>query len=197
MKKKLILVLIILPLTIVAQEWLVKVDYNIGVPGQQIKSYIHNTSFLGFSVDARRMVSSNVSIGASMGHQAFYWKTQNHLDIENGLIFVNQYRFLNTLPIMLNSHYYLDQPSLPVKPYAGMSLGAYYIWKRSDAGIVVLDGRQWYWGLAPEIGFFLPVGSMRLNVSGRWNLLNLSSDAFIAAGQEMFFSLNLGVVMGY
>jgi hypothetical protein len=158
-----------------------------------MKPFIHNTSLLGFGLDVRKFVSSTVSVGASLGHQVFYWKTGESLSLENGFFGSTPYRYLNTLPLMLNSHYYLNL-SNGFKSYLGLNIGGYYAWQRAEMGIVVKEDRQWRWGLAPEAGILLPVGAMHMNMGTKLNYLGLPGESTLGdPRKQLFISFFIGL----
>ena len=190
---KLVLLMFVVALSAHAEGWMTTLSYNVAIPGQQMKPFISNPSLLGFALDARRIVSPHVSVGASLGHQVFYWKTGQAVSLENGFFGGTQYRFLNTLPFMLNSHYYFHLKN-ELRPYLGINLGGYYAWQRSEIGIVVMEGRQWNWGLAPEVGMLIPVGASNLNVGTKLSYLGLPGETTLGdPRQQLFASIYLGL----
>ena len=191
--KKTLLLILIFAATAFAKDWFFNISYNVAVPGQQMKPFITNTSFLGFGFDARRFVSAHVSLGGSVGHQVFYWKTDDPVTLQNGFFSGTQYRFMNTIPIMLNMHYYIGSTDR-IRAYLGLNAGGTFAWQRSEMGIVVMEGRQWRWGLAPEAGVIVPVGQMNLNIGTKLNYLGLPGETTLGDPQkQLFFSLNLGL----
>lgn len=190
---KVVLLFFLFSVSVQAKGWMVAVDYNIAVPGRQMQPYIKSTSLLGFGLDARKLVSPHISLGLSIGHQVFYWKTGETATLENGFFGTTRYRFLNTLPLMLNSHYYFRLLN-NVEPYLGINVGGYYGWQRSEMGIVVKEDRTWRWGLAPEAGVCLPVGSMRMNIGTKLSYLGLPGEARLGDPRnQLFMSFYIGL----
>lgn len=188
MPKAMYRVLVILALACAAQakDWMATINYNVAVPGQQMKPYINNTSLLGFTLDARKFVSPAVSLGASLGHQVFYWRSSEIPSLENGFFSNTQYRFLNTLPFMLTAHYYFHMPN-GMKPYLGAHVGGYYAWQRAEMGIVVQENRKWRWGIAPEAGVLIPVGAMHMNIGSKLSYLGLPGETSLGDPQKQLF----------
>jgi len=182
-----------LSVKLTAQPWLISMNYNIAFPGNEMSSYITNPSLLGFSLDVRHFIKPSISIGGSFGQQLFYWQTTAWGSMGLGLI-NSQIRFMNTFPLMLNTHFYLKGP-VGWKPYCGVNVGGYYEWNRSEVGIVVFEGRKWRWGLAPEAGVIFPLGRMNLNVGSRFNYLSASNSDIMAGVKNRFYmSMNIGIV---
>ncbi|MBN1480072.1 hypothetical protein EH223_19155 [candidate division KSB1 bacterium] len=190
---KTVLLIFLFSVSVQSKGWMVTVNYNVAVPGQQMQPFIKNTSLLGFGLDARKLISPHISLGASFGHQVFYWKTSETASLENGFFGSTQYRFLNTLPLMLNSHYYFNL-SNGIEPYLGLNCGGYYGWQRAEMGIVVKEDRKWRWGLAPEAGVLVPVGTMRMNIGTKLSYLGLPGESMLGdPRKQLFMSFYVGL----
>ena len=193
MKSRVLLFIVVFATTASAGDWFYNISYNVAVPGRQMRPFINNTSFLGFNLDARKMVSPHASIGAAVGHQVFYWKTNEPMSLQNGFFSGTPYRFMNTIPLMVNSHYYIGN-SDRIKPFVGLNAGGFYAWQRSEMGIVVMEGRRWRWGIAPEFGVIVPVGQMKVNIGTKLSYLGLPGESNLGDPQkQMFFSFNVGL----
>lgn len=175
-----------------AQDWRMILNYNIAVPGKEMLPYINNTSVLGFSLDARRMVSPHVSVGGSLGQQLFY--RQMGAEGPNAAGFLGaQIRFMNAFPLMLNTHVYLGD-SAGMRPYAGINVGAFYAWRRAEMGVFVFEGRNWQWGMAPEIGAIFPLGRADLNVAAKMNCIGQPCFSMVNSERNFYMSINVGMV---
>ena len=195
MKMRAFFLLVILTASASAGDWFYNMSYNVAVPGKQMRPLINNTSFLGVSFEARNMLSSHFSVGVSAGQQVFYWKTHEAVSLQNGFFSGAPYRFLNTVPVMLNAHYYMGGSSR-IRPYIGLNAGGFYVWQRSEMGIVVMEGRQWRWGAAPEAGVIVPVGRMNVNLGTKLSYLGLPGESRLGDPQkQLFFSFNVGLTL--
>jgi hypothetical protein len=67
------------------------------------------------------------------------------------------FRYINSFPIMLNVFYHLGQPG-NTNAYIGLNGGVYYIERRTEVSVYVIDQNNWHFGLAPEIGIVTPLG---------------------------------------
>ena len=129
----------------------------------------------------------------ALGHQVFYWKSHDPASLENGFFANTQYRFLNTLPFMMTTHYYFHM-SNGLKPYVGANVGGYYAWQRAEMGIVVKEDRKWRWGLAPEAGMLIPVGTMHMNIGTKLSYLGLPGESSLGDPQkQLFMSFYVGL----
>ncbi len=195
MKSKVFGLILLFTTAAFAGDWFYNVNYNVAVPGRQMRPFIHNTSFLGFGFDARKMVSTQTSIGASVGHQIFYWKTNEPVTLQSGFFSGSSYRFLNTIPAMLSVHHYFGRFDR-IKPYLGFNAGGFFAWQRSEMGIVVMEGRQWRWGAAPEAGIIVPIGQMNVNIGTKLSYLGLPGGSGLGDSQkQLFFSFNVGLIL--
>ena len=188
-----VILILMLSISVGAQTWLMNLNYNIALPGSEMKQYINNPSLLGFSMDIRRFVSPNVTVGGSFGQQLFYWQHGGQLELESTQLKGSQFRFMNTFPLMVNSHFYFSDSGF-VRPFLGLHLGGLYAWQRSEMGIVVKDGRQWQWGLAPELGVVFPVGTMTMNVGTKMSYLASPEGSSLGdPPNQLYFGFNVGV----
>jgi hypothetical protein len=177
-----------------SQDWIMALNYNIAVPGKKMQSFINNPSLLGFSLDARKMVTPYLSIGGSFGQQLFYWQTGNSLGIEQPAFIGSQIRFMNAFPLMINLHVYLGDSSR-LRPYAGMNIGGFYAWQRSEMGVLVFEGRKWQWGMAPEIGAIFPVGRVDMTMAAKLNCIGCPRvSSVMDEAQQLYFSFNVGMI---
>jgi len=167
---KIVLLIFLFTISVQSKGWMTTLNYNVAIPGQQMKPLVNNPSLLGFSLDARKFVSPQFAIGASLGNQVFYWKSGEHVSLENGFLGGNQYHILNTLPVMLTSQYYFKMPN-GFRPYVGLHFGGYYAWQRSEMGIVVMEDRKWHWGMAPEAGVLVPIGGSLINFGTKFSYI--------------------------
>jgi outer membrane protein W len=170
------------------------INYNVSVPSEEMKSFVDNTSFMGMSVESRKFIRPNISVGIYFGWQVFYWKTSNVIDVDKGHISGKQYRHVNSLPLMLNAHLYLGGEEC-FRPYVGINAGVYYVWQRFDMGMIALEDKKWHLGGAPEAGFTLPISdAVHFNLGGKLNYALEAGDSEISKDSmnPMYLSFHLG-----
>lgn len=102
-----------------------------------------------------------------------------------------EYRFLNTLPIFVNAHYFAGDYG-SIRPYAGLGIGTVYVDERTDIGLVSIQSKKWRFGLQPEVGVFIPFGlsPTGVNLSARYRYATKVSDA--SAVSMFSFAIGLG-----
>jgi len=75
------------------------------------------------------------------------------------------------MPIMVTGHYYFSQGS--IMPYIGAGLGTYYIESRDFMGLYYTQGKDWHFGVAPEAGVVMYLGSSSntgINLNFKYNM---------------------------
>ncbi len=132
--------------------------------------YIAKTSFRGISITGASFITDNISIGGEWSWEVFDEIKRDlppmevNLDGHPGHISGTQYRYLNTIPIFVNSHYYLGENGA-LRPYIGMGIGTVYVDQRTDIGLVSIQSKTWRFGVQPEVGVFIPFGLTGTGVS--------------------------------
>ncbi|PLX11739.1 MAG: hypothetical protein C0598_07510 [Marinilabiliales bacterium] len=166
-------------------------DWNIGFGLGETGEFISNPSGRGFSIDGRGFVTDNITVGGIVGWNTFY---QNEgfvtEDYESGVT-VNGYKrkYINVLPIMVNTHYYLAQTT--VMPYIGFGVGATYAERRDYMGIYYVEESAWHFSVAPELGIVYPFGSSNtgINANVKYNYAAKTKDTKAVS----FLSVNIGI----
>ena len=72
---------------------------------------------------------------------------------------------LGSFPILVGGQFYLGQRG-GLRPYVGANVGTYAIERRVEIGLYALQETTWHWGLAPEVGFTFPVGTLLVTEEG-------------------------------
>ncbi len=151
---------------------LLNLKYIMGFPSSDFNDFIGEKSYRGVNIEYRRFLNDNISVGGYTGWNGFYEKTdRSTYYFDNGAISGVLYNYLYVLPLYANFHYY-PFPGDIVQPFAGLAFGALYVNKESQMGILSVFEDSWHFGLAPEIGFFIPFGlnaNSGVITSGRFN----------------------------
>ncbi len=146
--------------------------------------YISKTSFRGISITGESFITDQISIGGEWSWEVFDEIKRDlpprevSFDGVPGHVTGTEYRFLNTIPIFVNAHYYLGDNGA-VRPYAGLGIGTVYVDQRTDIGFVSIQDQTWRFGLQPEVGVFIPFGLTGTGVSlkAKYRYATKSSDA--------------------
>ena len=136
----------------------------------ETNEYIAKTSFRGFAISGESFLTDNISIGGEWSWEVF---DEIKRDLPPREVSVNgtpgnisgtEYRYINTIPIFVNSHYFAGQNG-SVRPYVGLGIGTVYVDQRTDIGFVTLQSKKWRFGVQPEVGVFIPFGLTGTGVS--------------------------------
>lgn len=199
MKKILVIIAVFISTASFAQRSFWAFNYHMSFGAGEQGDFIADGSFRGFSIDGRGFLNQNMSIGGSFSWEVF---DQIYRDIPpqqldtgignvSGAITGVQYRFLNTLPILVNAHYYLGTHDA-IRPYFGLGIGTAYTEQRTDIGLVSIIGNGWGFAVQPEVGVVIPFGltGVGANVSGKFRYTTKSGDTTIPVS---FFTLAVGI----
>ena len=191
-----IIFLIILCYSAIAQDNFGAITYNVTIPSGKTADYVSDISWLGFGVEGRRFMSKNHTFGLLFAWQVMDQRLDDDvINIENGAVSGTQVRSINTFPIMFTAHYWFGKRRDTFRPYLGGGVGVYYIGQRLEIGLVALESNNWHIGFAPEAGFLVELSEgFNFLLSGK---LNYALDAGTnLTGDEnntyLFWNINAG-----
>jgi outer membrane protein W len=184
----------------VAQNWYSALTYQISFPTGDTKDFTDAVSYRGFGLDFRKAIGYEATVGMVFGWNIFYENTNETIELKNtpkpGAVTGEQNRYLYSFPIMINAHRYFGERR-GFRPYVGMCLGGYVFVQRFEIGIIALEDSPWEWGMAPEVGFVLPIdGAAMLLVSTKYNYAFTGE---LVTGKDInhsFWNLNIGFAWG-
>jgi hypothetical protein len=161
------------------QRHYIGISYNVSIPLGDTKDFAGDTSWRGATLEARWTVSDFFTFGGLIGWHVLNDRTAEPYDLDGldidelegvgGTITGTQLRYLNTVPLLVTGHYYLNEGGL-VRPYVGSGVGFYYAERRVDIGVRSFNDDGLYFGLAPEVGVAFPLGNVIGLVSGRYHV---------------------------
>ena len=199
MKKLLVIIAVFVSTASFAQQSFWSFNYHMSFGLGEQGDYIADASFRGWGADGRAFLTQNISVGGSFSWEVFDQiyrdlpprELTDVVDNVNGSITGVEYRFINTLPIMANAHYYLGQDGA-VRPYFGLGLGTAYTEQRTDIGLISITAKGWGFALQPEVGVMIPFGltGVGANVSGKFRYTTKGGDTTIPIS---FFTLGVGL----
>jgi opacity protein-like surface antigen len=169
-------------------------SYTINFPLGNTHDYIEKTSFRGFSLDYRYLISGNIALGIGTGWYTFYEKKEydTYTSKDNALsISGQQYRYINSMPILAVGNYYF-KPEEKLSPFVGLGIGTFYNVVTTDLGQYSFETRAWQFCLAPEAGvrikFEVVSGFLSLRYNNNFESTDLDGQSFL--------SLNIGLMYG-
>ena len=167
------------------------ITYDISVPTDNTKSFIPNTSILGFGLDARQMSHSDVSFGITFHWNSFKDSGADRIESEEGDFASVEDRSMDSFPILVSSHYYFGNAVSNFRPLIGGNAGAYFIVSRQYTGQGKLVKKGWQFGLAPDIGFMTNfMNDIHILLTLRYNYA-FKTSSFPA---QSYFSVVIGFV---
>lgn len=153
MKKIVIIILMFASFSAYSQTGLgfTSIYYGPAIPLGGTGDYIENTSWRGIGMGFNSFVSDNVSVGLDISWLIFT-EALNDEAIEYNRLTIsgNQYRYINTVPILLTFKGYLGTGDL--KPFAGFGIGTSWTEKLTEIGTYSIQETDWQFNIAPEIG---------------------------------------------
>ncbi len=137
--------------------------------GDLSRDFISNDSWLSFSVEGRRFINPNATIGVSLGYTAFYETTTDAIFFPGGTVSGEQYRSLNVFPLMATGHLY-SKAGGRIQTYIGLGVGVFYMKQLMDIGPGTVETTNWIMGFVPELGFILNKGAnTEFAIFGKYN----------------------------
>jgi outer membrane protein W len=180
-----------------AQRWFGSATYQMGFPAGDTKDFTGKTSFSGFGMDFRYNFQKNASVGFSFGWNLFHERVSETVYINTnnpGAITGTQDRYVNSLPIMANLHYYIGNRG-KIRPYVGVNLGGYYLLQRFSIGVSTFEEDSWEWGVAPEVGVIIPINrELGFIVNGKYNYTFTGESLLSGDINHSYMGLNIGFV---
>ncbi len=132
--------------------------------------FIAETSFRGISITGESFLTDNISVGGEWSWEVFD-EIKRDLppreitsDGASGHISGVEYRYINTIPIFVNSHFFIGENGA-IRPFAGLGIGTVYVDQRTDIGFYSIQDKTWRFGVQPEVGVFIPFGLTGTGVS--------------------------------
>jgi outer membrane protein len=165
-------------------------SYSIGFGTGDLGSFISQTSFRGFNIDYRNMITPNVGVGFTGGWNVFY-EEKPYDSYTSGDVTLSgkQYRYSNHIPMYVTGSYFF-KPGDVMNPFVGLGVGTMYTRRNTDMNLYTLEEDAWHFALQPEIGFYYQLNDGGgITVSGKYNTGFKAGDL---NETQSFFTLNFG-----
>lgn len=102
-----------------------------------------------------------------------------------------QYRYINTVPIMVMGRYWLTDQNTMFRPYLGLGLGTQLDRTKNRSGTIHATNARWQFAFAPEIGTIIPVNDQfEFNIGAKYTYGTKSGK--VEAMQN--FTISVGIV---
>jgi len=190
--KSIIILSLLFSINLFAQDLLTGLTYSISVPTGETRDFTAKTSFKGLSIDLRKFISYNASIGFLVGWSAFEEETNKTISTSIGDISGEQSRLINAFPIMITTHYYLGEGT-EFRPFLGIGAGMYYFYHQLEQADENLESNKWHFGIAPEAGFVYLLGSIYAFVNIRYNYaFSAENEINQISASQSYVAFNIG-----
>lgn len=174
--------------------------WDMGFPVGSMKGFISKASMRGGHFSAHYFLNDNVAIGLNLGFNRYY-KTlprQTFYPNPGSAITASSYNYANSIPMTIGGYYHFLQDS-PIRPYAGIGIGANYMHERVIIQDTESSSDQWSFMFTPEVGLFIPFGKncpVGMNISARYNVYT-NSFTYNHEKIKPIQNFNLGVGLTY
>lgn len=203
MKKLLIIALCLFGLSPFLKAQMLNLNYQISVPFGDVKDYTDKTSFRGMDLEYHQFLGQRFSIGGAIGWNVYY---QNKDNISGDFKFSgsdnmytitgDQYRYVNTVPLLAIGRYYFNDGNGAVRPYVGLGIGTSWTEKRLEVGQFSSTISRWQFAMAPEIGMYVPVSDQfGFNFGAKYNYASKAANGRVPEIQSLTFNIGL-ILMG-
>ena len=183
-----ILLVVLMSFTANAQTSFFGMTYDVSFPlDEGTEVFGNGPQWRGFGIEGRWYLSKSFSMGFAWDWNVFHKVELETMQIENGAITGVQNRIMNIFPFLATGQLYLGGDG--IQPYLGLGVGAFYVKRQLDIGILSENRNAWQFGVAPEIGFLFPM-DMGFNI-----LLKLRYNYAMETGDEKavnYVGINVG-----
>ncbi len=153
-----------------AQDWFGMATWNVSVPDGDTKKFVDEPSFRGFGLEFRKEFKPRTTVGILGAWEVFHERREGSINVGSATITGSQDRYINSFPVMLGLHRYFGTTG-GRQPYIGVNAGGFVLIQTLRVGLAEIEDDTWEWGVAPEVGFILPIdrGSAFV-INARYNL---------------------------
>ncbi len=194
--KAIIFLSFMLSVNLFAQDLLTGLTYSISIPTGNTSDFISNTSFKGLSIDLRKFISHNASVGFLVGWSTFEEETNETISTSVGDVSGEQNRLINSFPVMITTDYYFGE-GREFRPFIGIGVGMYYFYHQLEHTLESTDSNlessKWHFGIAPEVGFVYLLESVYAFVNVRYNYaFSAENEITKISTSQSYLTFNIG-----
>lgn len=201
MKKLLIITICLLGLSPLLKAQMLNLNYQISLPMNQVKDFTDKASFRGFDIEYHHFIADRFSVGAAIGWDVYYKDKKNatgdfRFSGSDNIYTItgNQYRYINTVPMLAIGRYYFTDNNSVVRPFVGLGIGTSWTERRLEVGQFSSTISRWQFALAPEVGMYIPISDQfAFNVGARYNYGTKAAHGRVPEIQSLTF--NLGIIL--
>lgn len=168
--------------------------YEPSIAVGETRDFVSDPGYWGVGAEWRSFRDSdNLAWSLSASGQVMYEKTDELIQIDNTTISGTQVRYLDFIPLTIGLEYHFLSRRNRVRPFVGLSSGAYWVRQRIEIGSVnLILNKNWHLGLAPEVGitFLTPDLDIYGFISSDFNYVFSRDDSI----DYTYVTLKLGIV---
>ncbi|MDF3053055.1 MAG: OmpW family [Geminicoccaceae bacterium] len=183
--------ILLLPLATVsarAQVWH-SLTYQPAQPLSNTEDFTEGFTWRGAGYDLKKFLQPDLAVGLSLGWHVFDEQTDEVISAFGVDVSGDQFRYVNSWPILINATYFLGTPGR-TRPFVTGHLGMYVMEHRIDVGLYSIRDTKVHFGLAPEAGVAFPVGgNLAAVLSGRYNYAFSANDI----PQQSYVTVGIGL----
>ena len=160
----------------------------------ETKEWIQNYSWQGLAIQYNYFSSFKTSLGFETGWNVFGQRVDEVATLENGAISGTQIREFSAIPILITGNYHFKSLWEEISPYIAIGLGGYYITDKLSAGVFARQTDNFHFGVAPELGFYIPAGDGFLKLALKYNRAVPAGESTVGDKRGFsFLGLNVGL----
>ncbi len=198
MKKLFLIITLISFTTLFAQQKYVIGTVNTSLTLAHFNNFISNVNPLGFSVEYRKFIDRDISIGFGGGVNYFSQNSSDRYDFDGTVVTGNNDRSVIAIPLFLQTHYFFGYRNKPSFNF-GFAFGAMYVVKRISASGVDISQNRFHVTIIPDASFTYPIND-RMQFISQLKFNYAMATVKRKTGQTWdvddygYLSLNLGVM---
>jgi hypothetical protein len=181
-----------------AQKRLFSTAFGVSFPAGETADFTPDASWASFTIEARQLVDPRLSVGIAWSFTELSDEVDEILDFRqlefpdfenvSGNLSGNQFRTINSMPLLLTAFYHpIPQPH-KFAPYIGAGAGITFSERRLNIGLAEFEDDAWALTLAPQVGLLWWTSEwVAFGVDGRLTY-SLGDDFDVA-----YWGINLGV----
>src|SRR3954447_16829299 len=107
-------------------QWWTAVSYQPAQPLANTQEFTDGFGWRGIGIDFKKQMNDKVALGLSFGWQVFDQETDQVVSAFGVDISGDQFRYVNSFPILANVSYFLGNPG-NIRPYFAANVGTYVL----------------------------------------------------------------------
>ncbi len=197
--KKLFLALVLFSFaTLSAQQKYVIGTVNTSMTLAHFNSFISNVSPVGLSVEYRKFIDRDISIGFASGVNYFSESSTESYNFDGVLVTGNNDRSAVAIPLLLQTHYFFGYRNKPSFNF-GFAFGAMYVSKSISSASKNITQNRFHVTIIPDASFTYPINEKLQFISQlKFNYAMATTKKKTGQTWDVddygFLSLNLGVM---